>query len=88
MPKLIDLGFVKLKDTKISPFSHPMWFIIVLVEVQLLTYMNISPIVDGLARVGVLSRLRISSPPVLLASCTHSALENEGRKNLVLKMTS
>jgi len=48
--------------------------------------MNISPIVDDLARVGVLSRLRISSsPPVLLASCRHVALENEGRKNLVLK---
>jgi len=63
-----------------------MWFIIVLVKVQLLTYMNISPIVDDLARVGVLSRLRISSsPPVLLASCRHVALENEGRKNLVLK---
>jgi len=75
------------KNTKFSsPFSHPMWFIIVLVKVQLLTYMNISPIVDDLARVGVLSRLRISSsPPVLLASCVHAALENEGRKNLVLK---
>jgi len=63
-----------------------MWFIIVLVKVQLLTYMNISPIVDDLARVGVLSGLRIpSSSPVFLASCRHTALENEGRKNLVLK---
>lgn len=48
--------------------------------------MNISPIVDDLARVGVLSGLRIpSSSPVFLASCRHTALENEGRKNLVLK---
>jgi len=46
--------------------------------------MNIVPISAGLARVGVLPWLGIPSPPVLLASCTHAALD-EGRKSIVLK---